>query len=205
MFFCNYNQRAYKGEKKAASYFSKSINADFVECDIRWLDSISKSMINSNNKPKDMRDISIKNTKKESDNWYVPCRNLIFISHALAYAESEFIKNKTSSDIVTGFKNEGNESFPDTTQEFSDILTNVSKISTNVKSRVLSPLMKMDKEDIINLSLKYKIPLEKTFSCYIGPKEHCGLCLSCRLRKEGFYWANIHDKTVYLSKSKDIL
>jgi len=197
-FFYNYNQRAYEGEKTAVQYFASVLKGDFIECDVRWLDSVSTSMINSDKKPEDMSSKSIKNTEKESANWYVPCRNLIFISNALAYAESEFIKSGIQSDIITGFKNDGAETFPDTTKEFADALTNISHISTAAKSKILSPLIEMDKEDIVKLGLKYSIPAEKTFSCYVGPEKHCGICLACRLRKEGFYWANITDKTAYL-------
>ena len=203
IFFCNYNQRAYKGEKKSAKYFARKLNAKFVECDVRWLSSVSTSTINSSRKAKN--GVSLKDTTKESKDWYVPCRNLVFISNALAYAESEFIRKRIKYDIITGFKNDGPETFPDTTKEFADSLTNISNNTTKAKSRVVSPLIKMDKEDIISLAIKYKIPLEKTFSCYVGPEKHCGRCLACRLRRAGFYWANVNDKTTYLFKSKAFL
>lgn len=197
LFFCNYNQRAYLGEKAAVKFFARLLNAKFVECDIRWLDSVSTSMINSDKTPSKIS--SLKNTKKESINWYVPCRNLVFLSNALAYAEATYIKKKVRYDIITGFKNDGSETFSDTTSEFTDSISNISKSTTSVKSKVIAPLIKMDKEDIVALGIKYRLPVEKTFSCYVGPKEHCGICLACRLRKEGFYWANIKDKTHYIN------
>jgi 7-cyano-7-deazaguanine synthase len=197
LFFCNYNQRAYKGERTAVRYFAKQLRAKFVECDARWLDSVSTSLINKDKKPNKLR--SLKDTKKESANWYVPCRNLVFLSCALACAESEFIKNKRRCDIITGFKNDGKETFPDTTIEFTNKLNKISSSTTAVKSRIISPLIKMDKEDIVSLALKYKIPIEKSFSCYVGPSKHCGFCLACKLRQAGFYWANIKDKTKYSS------
>lgn len=200
LFFCNYKQRAYLGEKYSVKYFSKKLGAKLVECDLSWLNSVSTSQINSKDKAKDMRSVSLKNTEKESSNWYVPCRNLIFLSAALAYAESEFIKNKEKYNIITGFKNDGKETFPDTTKEFADSITKISLSTTLVKSKVISPLIKMDKEDIISLATKYGVPLEKTFSCYIGPKVQCGKCLACILRKEGFHWSNIKDKTIYSKK-----
>jgi 7-cyano-7-deazaguanine synthase len=195
LFFCNYNQRAYNGEKKSVKYFAQKLGAKFVECDVRWLDSVSTSMINKKSKPNKIS--SLKNTIKESANWYVPCRNLVFLSNALAFAESEYITNKIKYDIITGFKNDGAETFPDTTQEFTDKLNKISKTTTLVKSNILSPVIKMDKEDIVSLATKYKIPIEKSFSCYVGPKRHCGLCLACKLRQAGFYWANVKDKTNY--------
>jgi len=41
------------------------------------------------------------------------------------------------------------------------------------------------------LGKELDINLEETYSCYIGRKKHCGRCLACRLRRAGFYWANI--------------
>jgi len=82
---------------------------------------------------------SIKNTEKESANWYVPCRNLVFISNALAYGRIRFHKIRNSIDIITGFKNDGTETFPDTTSEFAAALTNISEITTLVKSKIISP------------------------------------------------------------------
>ena len=53
---------------------------------------------------------------------------------------------------------------------------------------------------IIIKDKKLGVDFGKTFSCYVGDKEHCGICLSCRLRQEGFYWANVADPTEYLEK-----
>ena len=48
------------------------------------------------------------------------------------------------------------------------------------------------------------VDFKKTYSCYVGSrKKHCGACLSCRLRQEAFYWANIRDPTNYKEKMKD--
>ena len=64
--------------------------------------------------------------------------------------------------------------------------------------------IKKDKEDIVRLGKKLGVKFEDTFSCYIGVGEnHCGACLSCRLRQEGFYWAGIRDPTKYEIKMKD--
>ena len=73
----------------------------------------------------------------------------------------------------------------------------IKKLSSIGDFKVIAPLVKKDKEDIVNIGSKLKVDLSKTYSCYIGGKIHCGTCLACRLRKEGFYWANISDPTKY--------
>lgn len=101
-------------------------------------------------------------------------------------------------DLFVGFKSEGSESYPDTTEEFVTNFDRLIKKSSSGKISLLAPLIKKDKEDIIKLANLLKIETEKTFSCY-SPKSglHCSKCLACRLRKAGFYWANEKDKTKY--------
>ncbi|MEK6889301.1 MAG: 7-cyano-7-deazaguanine synthase [Nanoarchaeota archaeon] len=196
--FFNYNQKSLIQERKFSKLTARSLNADFIEIKLNELNKISTSLINIKGKTQKVGKADLKDTKKESKKWYVPCRNLIFISYALAFADSSFMKYKNSSDIFLGFKCEGNDSYPDTTQDFVNQMNKLSKLSTESKSKILVPLIKMDKEDIINLGKKLNVNFKKTFSCY-SPRNniHCGICLACALRKYGFYWSGIKDPTSY--------
>lgn len=199
--FFDYGQRTIKHEKKASQLCAKNLGADFKELKLPELAKISTSMINSNKKAKKVDRKDLKNTSKESQNWYVPCRNTIFLIYALAIAESELIKNKTKFEIFTGFKNEGKEPFPDATPKFVDMMNQLQKVSINRNIRIIAPLIKMDKEDIVRLGLKLNVDLQNTYSCYVGSKDkHCGECLACKLRQEGFYWAGEKDRTRYSKK-----
>ena len=71
------------------------------------------------------------------------------------------------------------------------------------KSKIKAPLIKKDKEDIILLGKKLRIDFRDTYSCYSGSNVHCGYCLACRLRQEGFFWANIPDPTKYKERMSD--
>lgn len=62
---------------------------------------------------------------------------------------------------------------------------------------LLAPFIKKDKEDVITVGKKIGVDFRKTISCYTSG-HHCGVCLACRLRKQGFYWANAHDPTSYV-------
>ena len=193
--FFDYGQKTLFMERKCSKMCAKDIGAEFNEIRIKELGGLSTSFINKNGKNKNGKDL--KDTKKESEQWYVPSRNLVFLSYALSLAESRFVKHGRKYDLFVGFKNEGKESYPDTTQEFLDKLNSVSRISCKYPVEIKAPLIKMDKEDIVLLGDKLGIDFRKTWSCYIGLKRHCGTCLNCRLRRAGFYWAGIEDVSSY--------
>ncbi|MDP1728757.1 MAG: 7-cyano-7-deazaguanine synthase [archaeon] len=203
LLFFNYGQRTLEDERKCARNCALELDAEFIEVKLDFLKDISASLINSNNLPNKITISKLKETSGESQQWYVPCRNQIFLSYALALAESIFIKDKKKSDIFVGFKCEGNDCYPDTTKDFINLINNLSNSSTIGKFKVFSPLIEKDKEDIIKFGEKLGIDFTKTFSCYTGKEIHCGCCLSCRLRQEGFYWANIKDPTKYRVEMKD--
>ncbi len=198
--FFDYKQRNYKAEKRSALKCAKELNGDFREIRLNELNKLSASLINIGGVVRKIGREDLKDTKKESKKWYVPCRNLMFLSYALALVESDFIKDKQKIDVFVGFKNEGKESFPDTTKGFVALMNRLSLKTTKNKGRIIAPLIIKDKEDIVLLGMRLGVDLGETFSCYINKKVHCGTCLSCRLRREGFYWANVTDPTRYLEK-----
>ena len=115
-------------------------------------------------------------------------------------------ENKKIYDLFTGFKCEGREAYPDTTPKFVKQMNKLKDVSTGVKGKIIAPLIKKDKDEIIRLGEKLGVSFRDTFSCYVGGNtmiEHCGYCLSCRLRQEAFYWMNLRDPTKYKLKMKD--
>lgn len=201
--FFNYKQKTLKNERKYSKNCSKKLNARFKEVELEWLAKISNSLINKSGKIKKLKRKELKNTNQEAKKWYVPCRNTVFLVCALTLAESVYIKNKKTYDIFVGFKCEGGESYPDTTKDFVKKINILSKTSCSKGFKVKAPLINKDKEEIIKLGMRLGIDYKKTHTCYIKEKTHCGYCLSCRLRQEGFYWANIKDPTKYKTKMKD--
>ncbi len=193
--FFNYNQHSYKAEKIASQKCAEKLQAEFIEISLPFLADISTSLINQNKQHKHLTKQDLKNTKKESEKFYVPFRNSIFLSYAIALADSLNLRKKQSYDIFTGFKCEGKEPYPDTTKEYIESFNNLIKTS-KVNTKILAPLIEKDKDEIIQLANQLKINLRDTHSCYISNK-HCGTCLACMLRKQGFYWANLKDLTDY--------
>ena len=199
--FFDYGQKSLKEERKCAKRCAKEIGAEFKEINLKWLGKISGSLLNRNGKVKKIKRKELKDTSKESAKFYVPCRNLIFLTNALALAESDYIETKKISDIFVGFKCEGKESYPDTTRSFVNEINKIAGISCLTKFKVKAPLIKKDKEDIITLGKRLGVKFENTFSCYNPLKsKQCGYCLACKLRQEGFYWANEKDPTEYTEK-----
>jgi len=197
--FFDYGQRALKRERKASENCAKKLKARFVEVKLPLILGTSGNLLNKKKSKKILRK-DLKDTKEESLKWYVPHRNLIFLSYAMSLAESFDLRGKGRHDIFVGFKNEGKESFPDTTIEFVSEINKLRDVTSEKKFDVLAPLIMSDKEDIVLLGKKLGVSLKETWSCYVGQEKQCGECLACALRKEGFRWANVEDKTDYLAK-----
>jgi 7-cyano-7-deazaguanine synthase len=113
---------------------------------------------------------------------YVPARNTIFLSFALSYAEAIGAKA-----IFIGANAIDFSGYPDCRPNFYKAFQKVVQNGTKArKIKVLTPLIKMSKSQIIRLGIKLGAPLELTWSCYRGGDKPCGVCDSCRLRIKGF-------------------
>ncbi len=199
--FFNYNQKSLVQERDCSKKCAKDISAEFIEVDLKWLGQIAKTI---KNKPKKITRKELKDSSEESKRLYIPCRNTVFLVYSLAIAESLYINSGKKYDLFVGFKNEGKEAYPDTTPEFVKEMNKLSKIGCYKDFQIKAPIIKKDKEDIVRLGIKLRVNLKDTFSCYNSiTGKHCGTCLACRLRQEGFYWANIKDPSEYKEKMKD--
>lgn len=197
--FFDYGQRSLKQERKFSKECVKYLKANFIEIKLNRLNFKNSLLIDKNSKIKKIARKDLKNTKNEGEKFYLPLRNSIFLVYAIALAERLDV-NK----IFVGFKNEGKESYPDTTKDFVSSINRLIKIN-KLKIKLIAPLIKKDKDEIILLGKKLGVNFKKTYSCYRGDKKflHCGTCLACRLRQEAFYWSNIKDLTVYKEKMRD--
>jgi 7-cyano-7-deazaguanine synthase len=133
---------------------------------------------------------------------YVPARNTIFLSYALAWAEVLDV-----ADIFIGVTAIDYSGYPDCRPEFIhafEIMANLAtkaSVGKNVKLRIHTPLMYMSKAEIIRYGISLKVDYSLTHSCYDpSPKGlACGDCDSCLLRKKGFKDANVPDPTRYIT------
>ena len=130
-------------------------------------------------------------------NTYVPARNTIFLSFALAYAEV-----RDAEAIVLGINALDYSGYPDCRPEYLEAMSRVARLATRqgVEGRppqLLAPLIELSKAEIVRLGSDLGVPWELTWSCYLGGDLACGVCDSCRLRLKGFEEAGMQDPVEY--------
>lgn len=134
---------------------------------------------------------------------YVPARNTIFLSLALGWAEVV-----GAQEIYIGANAVDYSGYPDCRPEYMAAFDALSGLATKAGTegdpiRVRAPIIDMTKADIIRLGTSLGVDYALTVSCYQADYEGlaCGVCDSCRLRREGFLAAEIDDPTRYSSGS----
>ena len=130
---------------------------------------------------------------------YVPARNTIMLSLALAWAEV-----LGSDDIFVGINAVDYSGYPDCRPEYLAAFEKMANLATKSgveghKLRIHAPLINLSKADIIRTGAKLGVDYGLTVSCYQADElgRACGVCDSCRLRAEGFAAAGVADPTLY--------
>lgn len=135
---------------------------------------------------------------------YVPARNTIFLSFALAWAEV-----LRSSDIFIGVNALDYSGYPDCRPEFIAAYEEMARIATKAgvegttSLSIHAPLIYLSKAEIIHLGSSLGVDYGLTVSCYDadGSGAACGACDSCVLRRKGFIEAGVNDPTRYRPES----
>ena len=133
---------------------------------------------------------------------YVPARNTIFLSYALAWAEILCV-----SDIFIGVNAVDYSGYPDCRPEYIAAFQNMANLATKAaveretRVKIRTPLIAMSKADIIKRGIELGLDYGITHSCYDPSPDGkaCGRCDSCLLRKRGFREAGIPDPTIYVA------
>lgn len=130
---------------------------------------------------------------------YVPARNTIMLSLALAWAEV-----LQSQDIFIGVNALDYSGYPDCRGEYVKAFQDMANLATKsaVEGKTITihaPLIDMTKAQIVTLGTTLGVDYAMTVSCYQADSagEACGLCDSCRLRRDGFLAAGLADPTRY--------
>lgn len=131
---------------------------------------------------------------------YVPARNTIFLSIALAWAEV-----LQARDIFIGVSAVDYSGYPDCRPEYIAAFEAMANLATKdavngYKIKIHAPLIELNKAETIQLGQRLGVDYAMTLSCY-QPDEQaraCAVCDSCVLRRKGFLAANIQDPTCYI-------
>jgi 7-cyano-7-deazaguanine synthase len=135
---------------------------------------------------------------------YVPARNTVFLSFALAWAEV-----LEAADLYIGVNALDYSGYPDCRPEYIDAFQRVANLASRsateggVRVRIHTPLIDKTKAQIIRLGVELGVDYSRTWSCYdpvYVTRERpvaCGRCDSCFLRKKGFREAGVEDPTEY--------
>lgn len=130
---------------------------------------------------------------------YVPARNTIMLSLALAWAEV-----LGAYDIFIGVNALDYSGYPDCRIEYIKAFENMANLATKAAVEghpltVNTPLIDMSKADIIRRGTELGVDYSLTVSCYQADTDGlaCGVCDSCRLRRDGFAAAGLLDQTLY--------
>lgn len=187
----NYGQRTERRELKAfydiADYFN--VHEKLI-ADLRHLSKIGGSSLTDSS-------LEIRKANLASDEIptsYVPFRNSHILSACASWAE---VIN--ANTIFIGAVWEDSSGYPDCRPEFFRAFERAIELGTkpSTKIKIVTPIINMNKSEIVKKGMELKAPFYLTWSCYQNEDEACGVCDSCALRLRGFQKAGFEDPINY--------
>ena len=160
--FIDYGQLAATVEWKACQRISRYLSLEPKRMDIHGLGSVIPSGLTN-------QDLDIK------EKAFLPTRNLLFLTLGAAYGYS-----KSAHVIAIGLLS--NPIFPDQTSEFIHKAEKTISKALGLDISILTPLISLNKVDIIQLARRHNLPIDYTYSCHSGLQKPCGRCISCEER-----------------------
>ncbi len=190
----NYGQRTVQRELQAFKDIAEFYNAEkTLVVDVGYLARIGGSSLTDSNIDVAKADLE----SREIPTSYVPFRNANLLSIATSWAEV-----LGATRIFVGAIEEDSSGYPDCRREFYDAFEKVievgTKPTTNIK--IITPIIKMRKHEIVKKGLELGVPFELTWSCYQREDVACGVCDSCGFRLRGFQRAGVEDPIEYAER-----
>jgi 7-cyano-7-deazaguanine synthase len=130
---------------------------------------------------------------------YVPFRNAHFLSVAVSWAEA-----LAAGAIYIGAVAEDSSGYPDCRPEYYRVFQELIRVGTRPETEIeiMTPVIKLRKNEIIRKGLELGAPLHLTWSCYQNDDEACGVCDSCLLRLRAFAEAGVADPVRYRKQAR---
>ncbi|MEM3516084.1 MAG: 7-cyano-7-deazaguanine synthase, partial [Saccharolobus sp.] len=188
----NYRHKAEEREREAVRKIAEYLQVPLIEIDTDLFKMIGHSTLIKGGGDI-VKDRSGEEGAEFAHEW-VPARNLIFLSVAIAIAESNGF-----DAVASGINLEEAGAYPDNEMEFIRLLNKLSPYATgpNKKVEVLMPVGNLVKHEIVKLGYEIGAPLHLTWSCYEGGQKHCGKCGPCYMRKMAYKINGLKDPIAY--------
>lgn len=156
-------QKEIESSANIAKYYG--IKHEIIKLD--WLKNITNNALTGqNDMPSGIQD--------NCNSVWVPNRNGLFLNIAASYADSYGFDS-----IVFGANKDEAVNFSDNSMNFVEKINDEFEYSTQVKPKIVTPLINFTKDDIVKQGLVRHAPLELIYSCYRNGEKHCGKCESC--------------------------
>lgn len=151
------------------------------------------------------KDVPLEKIGRKIPTSYVPARNTVFLSLALAMAET-----RGAAEIWIGVNSVDYSGYPDCRPEFIETFGHLACLATKagvegVPFKIVTPFLTMSKAEIIRTGLALGVDYAETLTCYAPNTDGaaCGRCESCRLRLAGFAAAGIKDPARYAESTSE--
>ncbi len=190
----NYGQRTEKRELRAfneiADFYAVS---EKLVVDARFFNQIGGSSLTDTKMEIAEADLN----SAEIPATYVPFRNANILSIAVSWAEVI-----GAGKIFIGAVEEDSSGYPDCREDFFNAFNRAVHLGTRPETRIeiITPVIQMNKAQIVQKGLEIEAPLHLTWSCYQNEEKACGVCDSCALRLRGFEQAGASDPIPYVSR-----
>lgn len=177
-------------ELACARYQAEKLGIPYHEIDLRAVSAHLQSALLSGADAIPTADYAEDNLKQT----VVPFRNGIFLAIAAGIAESN-----GAEGIVIAAHGGDHALYPDCREDFMQAMASAISRGTYAELQILRPFINNSKGEITAIGAALGVDFAHTYSCYCGREKHCGLCATCRERKDSFANSGVADPTMYES------
>jgi len=174
-------------ETQAAEKIANLEGSELIKINLPFMREIIELWPNPESRPPHL---------KEAHESTIPARNAIIYSVAAHLAEIRGI-----NIIAAGHNADDTKHFPDASPNFRKLMSRALTLGTHIGKtmgiKIIAPLAKLSKPQIVKLGAKLGVPYQYTWSCHSGEPKPCGKCSGCITRREAFKKAGIEDPLVY--------
>lgn len=184
----NYGQKAFESEKNASKKIAEYYNIPHKIITLDFLKEITNTSLVNQDKSIPTPNLKEDTTSSMKSVW-VPNRNGLFINIAGAFCDSFDINY-----IILGANKEEAKTFSDNSKEFIENCNKTLQYSTLKKPEIITPLINMNKTEIVKKGKELKVPFNLIMSCYNDINgRHCGVCESCQRFKQALEEAKMYE------------